>query len=358
MGRKYRGVTARGNSIQISFTYQGERRREQLAMPPAPQNLKYAENRLGEIKAKIARGDFDYAMEFPRSKQAERLSTRKGEHITIEMALNRWLVQAERYCQKSTIRSYTSAVNHYLVEKFGLLTLNSLRPRDVTNWLDTLRISNKRKNNTLIPLRRIYEEAFLDGSISANPMSRIKNLPVKFREPKPFTNLEIDAILGKLRENEKNLIQFAFWSGLRTSELIALKWCNVDFTRKTAYICQAVVEGVTKETKTAAGRRSIELHESALDAINKQKLSNSTSAYVFVDPKTGGRWKSDQIIRKRLWIPALKAAGVEYRNPYQTRHTYASMMLSSGKNILWLQKQMGHRDFGMLIKIYARWIKQ
>ena len=47
---------------------------------------------------------------------------------------------------------------------------------------------------------------------------------------------------------------------------------------------------------------------------------------------------------------------MRYRNPYQTRHTYASMMLSAGENSLWVAKQMWHRDTEMIIKNYGRWI--
>jgi integrase len=49
---------------------------------------------------------------------------------------------------------------------------------------------------------------------------------------------------------------------------------------------------------------------------------------------------------------------VKYRCPYQTRHTFASMMLSSGKNPMWVASQMGHADWGMIRKVYGRWISQ
>ena len=52
----------------------------------------------------------------------------------------------------------------------------------------------------------------------------------------------------------------------------------------------------------------------------------------------------------------LKRAGIRYRNTYQTRHTYASMMLSQGENIMWVCKQLGHVDVEMVIRTYGRWI--
>lgn len=42
--------------------------------------------------------------------------------------------------------------------------------------------------------------------------------------------------------------------------------------------------------------------------------------------------------------------------PYQTRHTFASTLLSRGENPLWVAQQMGHKDWGQIIKIYGQWI--
>jgi integrase len=54
--------------------------------------------------------------------------------------------------------------------------------------------------------------------------------------------------------------------------------------------------------------------------------------------------------------PALQRANDKYRTPYQTRHTFASMLLSRGENPLWVAEQMGHKDWGMIRKVYGRWI--
>jgi len=356
MANKYPGVTPRGKSIQLAFTYKGERCRETIRIPATPSNLKNASRKREAVLHAIELGHFDYAEHFPRSKNAIRLSSKKGRHTTIECALKSWLNQAEKYCQKSTIRGYSSATYYYLIPRFGHIPLEQLSRTEIIEWIDSLNISNKRKNNTLIPLRQVYEEAYMEGEISDNPLKRIKNLPVVSKPPQPFTQDEISRILEQLHGSERNMIQFAFWTGLRTSELIALKWENVDLEAGKVHIREAVVEGKTKGTKTSSGERTIELTDQALDALKQQAILKHISPYTFIDPKTNNRWKNDQFIRKRVWIPALKKAKIPYRNPYQTRHTFASTMLSMGKNPLWLQHQMGHKDWGMLRKVYARWI--
>jgi integrase len=112
-----------------------------------------------------------------------------------------------------------------------------------------------------------------------------------------------------------------------------------------------------KQPKTKAGERKITLHENALTAIEDQFAIRLDSAFVFHDPKSLKQWASDQPFRKRVWISALKAANVKYRECYQMRHTFESRMLADNRNPVWLANHMGHSDWGMIRKIYARWIK-
>jgi integrase len=222
-----------------------------------------------------------------------------------------------------------------------------------------LSISNKRINNVLVPLRAVMAGAYADGLVERNPLDRIKNLANRFEEPEPFSPTEMQAILGAALSQAANLFQFAFWSGLRTSELIALEWCDVDWRAEIVRVRRACVLKKTKKPKTASGERDVKLLPLALEALKAQKrytfLANER---IFCNPRTSSPWETDAQIRKTAWAPALKRAGIAYRNPYQTRHTYASMLLSAGENPLWVAQQMGHRDWGMIRKRYGRWIPQ
>ena len=53
-----------------------------------------------------------------------------------------------------------------------------------------------------------------------------------------------------------------------------------------------------------------------------------------------------------------RRGGVRYRKPYQTRHTYASMMLSAGEHPMWVARQMGHANATITLKTYARWMPE
>ncbi len=352
----YPGVRIRGNSILLDFTYQGERCRETLRIKPTKTTLKEASRKREAILFEIAMGTFDYLNHFPASAKAKKYSKQLGQSITIEQALKDFLKKAERHCQLSTIRGYNSAVYHHLIPTFGHLKISELTASHIEDWLDTLSISNKRINNVLSPLRLVFKDAYFDQLIDKNPLDRVRFLPVEQREPNPFTQQEIIRVLDQLQGQARNLFKFAFYTGLRTSELIGLRWEDIDLPNNRFYVRVAIVGRREKATKTVSGWRTVELNPQALEALDNQKSFTQGAHRVFHDDKTGQPWQCDQAIRKRLWIPALKSARLDYRNPYQTRHTFASMMLSQGKNPLWVAEQMGHKDWGMIRKVYGRWI--
>ncbi|MDO6467838.1 tyrosine-type recombinase/integrase [Neptunomonas phycophila] len=124
----------------------------------------------------------------------------------------------------------------HLIPNFGKLTLEELKIAHVYQWLETINISNKRINNVLVPLRQAFQEAFYDELIDSKPMDRFRYRSPETREPQPFNHDEIQRILAQLEGQEKSLIQFAFWSGLRTSELIALRWEDIDLPNNRFYV--------------------------------------------------------------------------------------------------------------------------
>ncbi|GLQ29668.1 Arm DNA-binding domain-containing protein [Litoribrevibacter albus] len=360
MDRRQKGIRPRGGSILIDFTYKGVRCRETLKLKPTKENLAFASRKRDAILYEIALDKFDYLEHFPESPKARLFSDKLAAHQTIEVALKGWLKRAERRCAPSTLRDYNSAVYYHLIPQFGRITLDKLTAAQVNDWITTLvDLSPKRINNVLTPLRQTMTEAYCEELIDKNPMDRVKNLPKRTREPQPFSQDEISKILSALDSQAKNLIQFAFWSGLRTSELIGLEWKDFEEQKKCLHVRRAIVRNHEKTTKTSSGQRTLWLTDEAFEALQQQKeYTKSFGKRIFHDPRSNEPKLNDQIIRKRIWTPALKTAGIQYREPYQTRHTFASMMLTQGKSPLWVANQLGHSNPSQTYRNYARWISQ
>ncbi len=357
MGSK-RGVRqVSASSYEISFQFNGVRCREKIRIPPSKVNLEHVINIRGEILNQIERGTFDYATYFPDSPRAKSLSKIPGHAITIESALEDWLKRVKPEVQKSTYVLYRKSVHNNLVPAFGLMTLAQLKKSDVRNWASGLKCSGKRISNILIPLRRILADAYDDELIPKNPLYgwTIRRKGDKKQQADPFTPDELDRILAKADGQILNFILFWAWTGLRTSEIIALKWEDLD--TEFVHVSRAFVENEIKEPKTRSGFRSVLLLSPARNALKAQRqYTYFEGEAIFHNPRTNAAWKSNKAFPDHYWKPLLKRAEVRYRRPYQLRHTFASTMLSSGENIHWISRQMGHKDATMVLRTYGRWI--
>ena len=365
MGRKkYEGIEFRTKTtIEITFSYQGKRRRESIKLKPSPANLRAASIHRGEILAAISKGEFDYAVTFPNSKHAAEFSAQQIETITVETLLVNWLHAKTPTISSSSLKDYRNTINKQLIPRFGELKLDELSRQDIIDWIIEKDVSNKRIGNLLSPLRAALNDAVNDELVDRNILFEWK---YKTKEkPKddpidPFTAEEQTAILSKLNGHGYNLVKFAFWTGLRTSELCALQWKNIDWNGSRFFVSQAMTQAASEAetTKTKTSKRYVKLLPPALEALKAQKELSffHESGCVFLNPRTNEPWTGDAPIRRTLWTHALKSAGVRYRYPYQTRHTYASMMLSSGEQPLWVASQLGHNGPEMLNRNYGKWM--
>jgi integrase len=90
-------------------------------------------------------------------------------------------------------------------------------------------------------------------------------------------------------------------------------------------------------------------------ALREQRgASELRSPWVF--PNERGGHLDITNLRERVWKPALKRAGVRGRSLYQTRHTFATLALSSGEAIGWVADMLGHATTEMVIRHYHKFI--
>lgn len=364
MGRKHGGVrAASASSIAISFYFRGVRCRERIKLEPTARNLRWAENLLGQIHTEIAKGTFDYARHFPDSKLASKLASRPGGLQRVGEALAAWLERRRPDLEHTTEIDYDRAIRNTLLPAFGSIMLRDLTRSTVKDWIaGHADLSAKRLNNVLSPLRQMLAEAFEDGHIETNPM---EGLRIRLRRKDaaaadvvdPYTPAEIAAIADKATGQFRNMVQFWVATGLRTSEVIALRWADVDLVHGAVHIRAAFVRGKRKAPKTATGNRVVTLLPPALAALRAQREhTQAKGGVVFENPATLQPWETDKQIREWHWRPLLARAGVRYRGPRQLRHTYASTMLSAGENVMWVAQQMGHKDWSITARTYARFI--
>jgi integrase len=353
MGRRATGtVEPLRESIRLKFTWLGARRVETLDLKPTPANIKAAERTLAKVISAIEGGVFDPTVYFPKEGQTD--------PATFKAFAEEWLKTLTG--AKSTKRSYRSALNGTWYPEIGEKRLAEIRHSDLAKVVaaKAKTASGKTINNVLIPMREVFRAAVLDDLIAKSPAEGIKNHSHQATPPDPFDHAERDKILAhmtaKFDGQVANYFEFAFHTGMRPSEIIALKWGDVDWTHATARVQRARVDWEEKGTKTNRVR-DVHLSDAAVAALKRQKAHTFLAGEeIFHNPITGRPWPDEQVQRRRYWTPTLKALGYRQRDAYQTRHTFASLALTGGINPAFISKQLGHTNAIMLFKVYGHWI--
>jgi Phage integrase family len=80
-------------------------------------------------------------------------------------------------------------------------------------------------------------------------------------------------------------------------------------------------------------------------------ITGAKSAYVFCTKH--GTPRDHNLFTRRVWYPTLRRLGIAPRTPYQTRHTFATLILAAGENPEWIAKQLGHTDTTLLFTVYS-----
>lgn len=360
----------RTETIRLDFIYRGQRCRETLKLAHTTKNIAYAIRRRGEILNAIERGTFRYSAFFPDSpkvKMFEPKAEQKNGYFTLTVGqlIQEYLEIAKRNLQLSSFNCYQDVADKHLLPKWGATLATELTARDLRKWIMSLTVKRKTIQLILTPLRNAIELAVVDEIIESSPFDSIKLGKILSREQMssdfvadPFDIEEIDAILAACeREQERNMFRFAFASGLRSSEYIGMHWGAVNFVKHVFSVQGAFVDGEMKEkAKTIKGLRDVDMRNAAHEAlIAQQQHTKLAGKLVFVHPISGEQWTGDKQIRER-WRRILLIAGVRYRNPYQTRHTFASSLLMLGANPLYVATQLGHADTTMVTRTYGKWI--
>jgi len=261
-----------------------------------------------------------------------------------------WAEIAVSEVAKSTMRDYRSAMNFYILPTFDNLPIKEIDYTQIMKFVAGLKCSAKRINNILAPMRSVFSVAE-----KSNVMKLVENRKTVKPKIYPLSFDEVNAFLEKVNPYFRPFFEVAFFTGMRRGEMSALKWRNVDFVRKVIRVIATRVYGEEKMPKTFGSYRDIDILPMTFKALKEQATRTmSSTRYVFLNGD--GEPIDVETLRNNAWSKGLKRVGLEYRPMIQTRHTFATMMISSGENPGWGQKMMGHGSLKMIINNYYKYI--
>ena len=363
MGRaKLSGIEVRESSIRVLFSYAGKQRKEPvkvdgIALAPTPANIKYAARLVAEVKLQIAAGIFDYRATFPESAQAPAPAGKTGDELFFDL-IDRWWDLLE--LKPSTKKQYGQQKDNFWKVHLPNKPVKDFVHSDIKGALrqGTWK-SNKSRNNQLSIIRSVFDLAVMDKQIKENPCAGLEYADVQKRGPDPFTLDEARKILANVAEHYSehvvNYLQFQFFSGLRTSEAIALAWPNVDLNKGEVLVEVVNVYDEEQDSTKTSTARVVKLPREALAALLSQRRLTGSSGKIFHDPYYNEPWLYHRITRAAFWTTTLKRLGIRHRRTYNTRHTFATIGLMAGVNPAFMARQLGH-SLEMFFRVYAKWI--
>ncbi|WP_442765355.1 tyrosine-type recombinase/integrase [Sulfurospirillum cavolei] len=299
------------------------------------------------------------------------------EPIGIEEEAKTWTLQdfAEEFfeLQKTQIRPHTLErnimhYNNHIAPYFGKKELGNITPLEIERWQNQL--LQKYKHLTVQKFRSIlfsiYDKALHNDIVLKNPLEKVTAPKVqnnfKIEEINPFTEKELNQIIEHANGYMKNFIKLMAATGMRPGEIIALKWSDIDFEKRTIKVERTrlrskkgedIVDGLTK---TMSSNRFVDMLNATYDALMAQSKLTNESEYIFLNQSNMPFYNHDIIgvnFRK-----ILKQSGVKARPLYNLRHTFASQMISKGADITWVSKMLGHKDVSITLKIYTKFIQE
>jgi len=264
------------------------------------------------------------------------------------------LLEKESTLKGTSLRAYLSLYSSRIEPYFKDILVNEFKPKHVDVWYKTFK-----DLRTIVTCEAILKPAFEKAILR----EYIETTPFLIKRPKtsseykvmPFSISEIKDILENAPKRLKNLIAVAFYTGMRTGEVIGLKWKDIDFRQGTISVNRTITAGYIQTPKTASSLRVIDLISQCEFYLEEQKKMTGLNEYVFVNSNFMHYSSSSSL--NYTWKKLLEKIKLEYRSIYQLRHSFASNMLSNGENELWVSHMLGHKSPDITRSKYSRYIK-
>lgn len=281
---------------------------------------------------------------------------KRKSQLTVGSLVERYIEARQPLLKPLTMRFYRGTSNNlYPLYDMGVDDLSLTEISSFVNGLQARHLSAKTINHALALARAACNFGIKEKWVETNPFKEVDNLRVTKHEPNPFTRDELTRIFANSDEHLLPYFLLQASTGMRTGELLALRWKDFDWKHNLIKISRSRWGKIEESTKTKGSEREVFIIGEIRDALKltqKQRRAHSNDHVVI--NKSGSPY---QIYLHRYWKAALKAAKVKYRPNYVLRSTFASMALQEGADIGFVSKALGHTSIRITTDKYARYLK-
>ena len=262
---------------------------------------------------------------------------------------------------------YRAYLKRWICPYWGKTSIYAIRTIAIERWLrDLRRVDDKLlANSTKAKIRSLLSTLFnhairyewLDQG--RNPVTLVRQSAKRQRSPEFLETFEIQRLLQELSSCFRLMVILDVTTGLRRSELFALKWSDIDFSNLLLDVQRSIYLGKVGNCKTEASRKPVPLDERvAADIWLWKEASKYRQAddWIFASPHTDGRrpfWP-DAVLRKVI-RPAAQRAGIRKVMGWHTfRHSYSTLLIANGENVKVVQELMRHANSRSTLEIYSQ----
>ena len=263
----------------------------------------------------------------------------------------------------STAVTYRRYLRKWIKPRWDSYLLQDIRPVAVEDWLYALKLSNgtkaKIRNIMSAVFRHGIRYGFLPTHEGSNPIHYVRQTAETDTVPTILTKEEVWSIIARLREPARTMAFLAVFTGLRISELLGLKWVDIDFLNSKIDVRRAVVYGVVGKCKSKASKRPVALDRVLADVLLRWRLKtpySKTEDWVFASTKLNGKKPLNPGMLRRWHLkPAATSAGISGKIGWHTfRRSLASFLIADGVDVKTVQESLRHSTSKITLDLYAQ----
>lgn len=258
----------------------------------------------------------------------------------------------------STAYGYLSMLKVHIRPKWGSSPISEVKPALVQQWLRNMDVAPKTKGHIKALLHQLFEKAMLWelAPINRNPMQlvRLRGISKRTRKPVVLTADQCMTLISKLPDPYRTMITVAICTGLRVSEILALRWSRVDLDGLTMSVKVKAVNGRVGRVKTECSEDDLPLDPEFAGLLRRWKdLCRKTAGdWVFPSHITDRCFHASPIQQDYI-RPAGEQLGLNGVGWHTFRHTYRAWLDATGAPVGVQQKLMRHANISTTMNDYG-----
>ena len=258
-----------------------------------------------------------------------------------------------------TMEVYKGYLTTWILPEWKEHRLSGIHAVAVESWLEHLPLAPGTRSKLRNLMHVIYNHGIRCIFTGENPITLVRQSAKRERIPDVLTVDELKSLLVELKDPWRTAVFVAATTGLRVSELLALKWQDCDFISGQLNLCRGIVRQQVGEMKSEASRKPLPL-DSGLAKVMLAWRSicpfNQDANYIFGSLEKNGQqpyWPTAGM--ENHVRPAAKRAGISKRIGWHTlRHTFGTLVKSQGADVATTKELMRHANVSMTMDRYVQ----